>query len=85
VYNFEDILVQTELHPTHNKINVICTCGNKFNITTTHNVKEMHVELCFKCHSAYTGKRKIAQAGAIEKFQKKFGAYTKAQTANTEK
>ena len=38
----------------------------------------MHVEVCFKCHSAYTGKRKIASAGAIEKFQKKFaGGYFK--------
>lgn len=70
--------MQTEIHPTTNAIKVMCTCGNNFNMNSTMKRKEMHIELCFKCHSAYTGKRKVATAGAIEKFQKKFDAYTKA-------
>lgn len=78
--------MQTDIHPNTNKLNVVCTCGNKFNIDSTIDKQEMHVELCFKCHSAYTGKRKIAQAGAIEKFQKKFNAYSKVlDSANKDK
>lgn len=54
---------------------------------STQNIANMHVEHCFKCHSAYTGKRKIATAGSIEKFQKKFAAYTGAisDSSKTEK
>lgn len=75
--------MQTQIHPKQNIVNVVCTCSNKFTISTTKNVGTMHVEMCFKCHPAYTGKRKIATAGAVEKFQKKFNAYTKAISKNT--
>ena len=74
--------MQTQIHPQQNLVNVVCTCGNKFTVSTTKNIETMHIEMCFKCHSAYTGKRKIASAGAIEKFQKKFDAYTKAISKN---
>ena len=74
--------MQTQIHPQQNQVNVVCTCGNKFTVSTTKNIETMHIEMCFKCHSAYTGKRKIASAGAIEKFQKKFDAYTKAISKN---
>ena len=74
--------MQTAIHPKQNTVNVVCTCGNKFTVSTTKSMDVMHIEVCFKCHSAYTGKRKIASAGAIEKFQKKFDAYTKAISKN---
>ena len=74
--------MQTAIHPKQNTVSVVCTCGNKFSISTTKSMSVMHVEVCFKCHSAYTGKRKIATAGTIEKFQKKFDAYTKAISSN---
>ena len=35
---------------------------------------EIHVEVCSKCHSFYTGQQKQAQArGRIDKFNKKYG------------
>ena len=34
---------------------------------------EMIIEFCNKCHPAYTGKRKIAAQGAIEKLKKRYG------------
>ena len=36
--------------------------------------KEIHVEICSKCHPFYTGQQKAAAArGRIEKFNKKYG------------
>ena len=74
--------MQAQTHPTLHTVNVICTCGNKFDIRTTKPAKQMHIEVCLKCHSAYTGKRKLARAGAIEKFQKKFKAYSSVLDSN---
>ena len=35
---------------------------------------EIHVEVCSKCHSFYTGTQKTAAAkGRIDKFNKKYG------------
>ena len=36
--------------------------------------KEIHVEICSKCHSFYTGSQKATKArGRIEQFNKKYG------------
>ena len=36
--------------------------------------KEIHVEICSKCHSFYTGQQKATQArGRIDKFNRKYG------------
>jgi large subunit ribosomal protein L31 len=36
--------------------------------------KDIHVEVCSKCHSFYTGQQKAASArGRIDKFNKKYG------------
>ena len=36
--------------------------------------KEIHVEVCSKCHSFYTGTQKTAAAkGRIDKFNRKYG------------
>lgn len=59
------------IHPEQFICKVTCSCGNKFVITTAKGT-EMAVEMCHKCHSAYTGKRKIAQTGAIDKFAQKY-------------
>jgi large subunit ribosomal protein L31 len=51
---------------------VTCACGNTF--TVQSNKKELHIESCDKCHSAYTGKTSNkAAAGRIEKFNRKYG------------
>jgi len=71
-------LMQATIHPKHNNINAICTCGNRFTMTSTMNKKEIHIESCFKCHSVYTGKRKVATAGNIDKFNSRYNLYSKA-------
>ena len=36
--------------------------------------QDIHVEVCSKCHSFYTGQQKAAQArGRIDKFNRKYG------------
>ena len=51
---------------------VTCNCGNTF--VTGSTKPEIHVEVCSKCHSFYTGQQKTAGArGRIEKFNKKYG------------
>ena len=36
--------------------------------------KEIHVEICSKCHPFYTGQQKAASArGRIDKFNRKYG------------
>ena len=47
-------------------------CGNEF--VTGSTKEEIHVEICSKCHSFYTGQQKAAQArGRIDKFNRKYG------------
>jgi large subunit ribosomal protein L31 len=77
--------MQNSIHPEQHSTKIICTCGNKFDIVSSMSKKDMHIELCFKCHSAYTGKRKISTKGAVEQFENKFGAYTKAMANNKNK
>ena len=47
-------------------------CGNVF---VTGSTKEnIHVEICSKCHSFYTGQQKSSAArGRVDKFNKKYG------------
>ena len=54
---------------------VNCTCGATFE---TKSIKEnIHVEICSKCHSFYTGQQKATQArGRIDKFNRKYGVKT---------
>ena len=51
---------------------VTCNCGNTF--VTGSTSPEIHVEVCSKCHSFYTGTQKTAAAkGRIDKFNRKYG------------
>ena len=60
------------IHPNYYQAKVVCNCGNEF---TTGSTKEnIHVEICSKCHSFYTGQQKATQArGRIEQFNRKYG------------
>ena len=61
------------IHPEYYQATVTCNCGNTF--VTGSTKKDIHVEVCSKCHSFYTGQQKAARAdGRIEKFNKKYGA-----------
>ena len=50
-----------------------------YQATLTGSTKpEIHVEVCSKCHSFYTGQQKTAQArGRIDKFNRKYGMENK--------
>ena len=66
------------IHPEYKEVKVSCACGETF--TTKSTRKEIHLDICSKCHPFYTGKQKIVDAeGRVEKFKKK---YAKALAAN---
>ena len=52
---------------------VNCACGNTFTVKST--TEKLHVEVCNKCHPAFTGEqgKTKSKAGAIEKFNRKHG------------
>ena len=41
------------IHPEYYQATVTCNCGNTF--VTGSTKKDIHVEICSKCHSFYTG------------------------------
>lgn len=60
------------IHPNYYQAKVVCNCGNEF--VTGSTKKDIHVEICSKCHSFYTGQQKAAAArGRIDKFNRKYG------------
>ena len=59
------------IHPKYYQAKVTCNCGNEF--VTGSTKPEIHVEICSKCHSFYTGQQKAASArGRIYKFNRKY-------------
>ncbi|MFQ5450293.1 MAG: 50S ribosomal protein L31 [Nitrospinaceae bacterium] len=64
--------MKAKIHPDYFEISVRCACGNE--IQTRATVKNLHIEICSKCHPFYTGKQKLVDtAGRIEKFHRKYG------------
>ncbi len=61
------------IHPEYKEIKVNCSCGSTF-VTRSTAGKDLHLDVCSKCHPFYTGKQKIVDtAGRVESFQKKYG------------
>ena len=59
------------IHPTYQRANVQCACGNTF--VTQSTVSSIHVEICGKCHPYYTGKMRLVDtAGRVERFRQKY-------------
>lgn len=64
--------MKEKIHPNYVKVMAICGCGNTFETMSTK--KDMHVDVCSKCHPFFTGQqRNIAARGRIEKFNKRYG------------
>jgi large subunit ribosomal protein L31 len=64
--------MREKIHPKYFQATVTCNCGNTF--VTGSTKPEIHVEICSKCHSFYTGQQKATQArGRIDKFNRKYG------------
>lgn len=74
--NTREVNIMREgIHPNYYQANVVCNCGNEF--VTGSTKKDIHVEVCSKCHSFYTGQQKAAQArGRIDKFNRRYGMNT---------
>lgn len=59
------------IHPEYKEVKVICACGESFSTRSTR--KDIHLDICSKCHPFFTGKQKIVDAeGRVEKFKKKY-------------
>jgi len=59
------------IHPKYEEVKVACACGESF--TTRSTTKEIHVDICSKCHPFFTGtQKKTYKEGRVEKFRKKY-------------
>ena len=63
--------MKANIHPNYyQETVVVCSCGNSFITGSTK--KEIHVEVCYKCHPFYTGQHRYLDVkGRVESFQKK--------------
>ena len=64
--------MKDKIHPKLFEADVICACGERFKAFSTK--KEVHVELCSKCHPFFTGKQKLEETGGrVDRFMKRWG------------
>lgn len=77
--------MQKNIHPAYEEIKVTCSCGNNFTTRSTIG-RDLHLEVCSKCHPFYTGQQKVMDTGGrLEKFRKKYEKRHAVNQANTEK
>ncbi len=61
-----------EIQPEYVNTVIKCVCGNE--IPTRSTKKDIHVEICSKCHPFYTGKQKLVDtSGRVDMFKKRYG------------
>ena len=59
------------IHPNYYQATVTCNCGNTF--VTGSTKKDIHVEICSKCHPFFTGKQKLVDTGGrVDRFKRRF-------------
>ncbi len=62
--------MKTAIHPQLFPLKITCSCGNSFDSLSTK--KDIHVEVCNKCHPFYTGEHRFVDTkGRVDTFQKK--------------
>ena len=63
-------------HPVYEETTITCACGNV--IKTRSTKKDIHVEICSKCHPFFTGKQKLVDtSGRVDMFKKRYGLQDK--------
>ena len=63
--------MKEKIHPQYGECKVVCACGNTF--TTGSVRKELHVDICSKCHPFFTGKQKLVDTGGrVDRFKKRY-------------
>ena len=66
--------MKADIHPAYDKVSANCSCGNVIETRSTL-AKNLHIDVCSKCHPYYTGKQKVMDTGGrIDRFKKRFGA-----------
>ena len=65
--------MKADIHPAYDEISVTCSCGNSFKTRSTVG-RDLHIEVCSKCHPFYTGKQKMLDTGGrVDRFRRKYG------------
>jgi large subunit ribosomal protein L31 len=63
--------VKKSVHPPYGEALVRCVCGNAFTTRSTRH--DIRVEVCSRCHPAYTGARKPTSVeGRIDRFRRRY-------------
>ena len=77
--------MKTDIHPQYyDDAKVTCACGNTSKTGST--LRDIKVNVCFKCHPFYTGQEKIIDTrGRVEKFQKRVAAARKPSVKKSRK
>jgi large subunit ribosomal protein L31 len=73
------------IHPERVRARVTCgSCGASFELSST--VAELRVDVCSRCHPAYTGRVTTAARGTqVERFAKRWGASPRRDLRTTER
>lgn len=67
--------MKQSIHPEYHLVEVRCACGATWETRSTK--KELHLEICSKCHPFFTGQQKLIDTeGRVERFTKKYGKVT---------
>jgi large subunit ribosomal protein L31 len=68
--------MKKDIHPDYAETTISCICGNT--IKTRSTKKDIHVEVCSKCHPLFTGRENVSsKRGRVEKFKKKYSRTAK--------
>ena len=68
--------MKENIHPKYGQTTITCACGNV--IETGSTKKDIHVEICSKCHPFFTGKQKLVDTGGrVDRFKKRYGMQDK--------
>ncbi len=64
--------MKKNIHLENNLLKAFCSCGNIIKIYSTLK-KNFNIDVCYKCHSFYTGKQKISNSkGRLDNLKKRF-------------
>ena len=67
--------MKADIHPEYKAMKVNCSCGNTFETQSTLG-KDLHVEVCNKCHPYYTGEQRVVDTqGRVDRFATRFGNF----------
>jgi len=67
--------MKKNIHPEYYEVVASCHCGAQFKIGST--LKEVHVDICSKCHPIFKGEKNIKvldSEGRIGRFKKRYSS-----------